>query len=349
VVCGLCGAKRRCEGRIVCDMKRVVSLLPSATEILCRIGGKENFVGRSHECDWPTDLSAIPVLTGQRTVYNPAGGIDSAAVDARVRASLDEAGSLYTLDADLLADLAPDVILTQDLCDVCCIDMSSVRDAIAKIGKKTGHEPRLIALSPETFEGVLDDHLTVGTAAGLEAEAAQAVFDLRSRWISAESYVNPYTEGPVVGFLEWTDPLYVAGHWSAQMIERAGGRHPLNECVPLPNSGAAAGMQAGQRVAGKSIRVPAEAFVATRPEALVICPCGLSLEQAWDETERLRDTAEWWGGLPAVRTGRVAVVDGSAMFNRPGPRLADAFEWLVGWLNGRDSLIPDDFPWREFK
>lgn len=332
-------------------MKRVVSLLPSATEILCRIGGGGMLIGRSHECDFPKELSAIPALTGQRTVYDPQGGTGAAAVDTQVREAMssDGAASLYTLDTGLLTELAPDVILTQDLCEVCSIDLASVNTAVRAIAENTGRAPEVIALSPETVEGVLDDHLKVGRAVGLEARAAQAVFELRGRWISAESYVNPYTEGPVVGFLEWPDPLYVAGHWTVQIIERAGGRHPLNEGVPKADMGAAAGMQAGQRVAGKSIRVPAEAFVATRPGFLVVCPCGLTLEQAWAETERLRDEAAWWGDLPAVRSGNVAVVDGSAMFNRPGPRLVDAFEWLTGWLNDRPELIPAGFPWRMFR
>lgn len=329
-------------------MKRVVSLLPSATEILCRLGGAPMLVGRSHECDAPQEISDRPVLTGQRTGYDPGSGQTAALVDEQVRAALDTAGSLYTLDAEAIIDLDPDVILTQDLCPVCAIDLESVRGVAQRIGEKTGRAPEVIALAPETIEGVWDDHLKVGRAVGLEEAAGEAVFEMRSRWITAESFVNPYTEGPVVGFLEWTDPLFIAGHWSAQMIERAGGRHPLNECVPRQNAGAAAGMQAGQRVAGKSIRVPAEAFAATLPEFLVVCPCGLTLDQALAEAERLAREASWWGDLPAVRAGRVAIVDGNEMFNRPGPRLVDAFEWLVGWLNDRPDLLPEGFPWRAF-
>lgn len=336
-------------------MKRVASLLPAATEILCRIGGRDTLVGRSHECDVPTGLSAIPVLTGQRTAFEPDQSVDSAEIDRQVRAASERAQTngdsqgLFTIDAARLIDLAPDVILTQDVCSVCAIDLESVRGIARTIGERAGRAPEIIALAPETIEGVFDDHLAVGKAVGLEAESARAVFELRSRWIAAESFVNPYTEGPVVGFLEWTDPLYVAGHWSAQMIERAGGRHPLNECVPRANMGAAAGMQAGQRVAGKSIRVPAEAFAATRPEYLVVCPCGLNLDQAMAETEKLAASSDWWAGLPAVQADRVAVVDGNQMFNRPGPRLVEAFEWLAGWLNGREELMPTGFPWRPFR
>src|SRR5690606_6297571 len=137
------------------------------------------------------------------------------------------------------------------------------------------------------------------------------------------------------------------GHWTVQLIERAGGRHPLNETVARPDAGAAAGPQQGERVAGKSVRAPAEALAATRPEALVIAPCGLSVEQTRRAVEADLRGQGWFEGLPAVRSGRVALVDGSRMFNRPGPRLAEAFEWLVGWLNGRPELIPEGFPWEE--
>jgi iron complex transport system substrate-binding protein len=326
---------------------RVVSLLPSATEIIARVGGTDLLVGRSHECDWPEGLGDLPVLTAQRTAFDASSETASADIDERVRASMEAREPLYTLDTGLLAELEPDVIVTQDLCDVCSIDLGTVRGAAAEMARK-GRDVDVVTLAPETFEGVLDDHLTVGRAIGMEAEASRAVVELRGRWLGAESYVNPYTEKPSVGFLEWTDPLFIAGHWSAQMIERAGGRHPLNETVPKPGSGAAAGLQAAERVAGKSIAVPGDVFAASLPEFLVICPCGLGLDDAVREAERLRDRAEWWGGLPAVRRGRVAVVDGSAMFNRPGPRLVDAFSWLVGWINDRPHLIPDGFPWRSF-
>lgn len=324
---------------------RVVSLVPSATEILARIGGIDTLVGRSHECDHPSKIAELPVLTAQKTTFDPASGVGSAEVDAAVRRAMIGGGeSLYTLDTDLLADLRPDVVLTQDLCEVCSIDLGSVRGVLAGLESRTGHAARVLALSPETIEGVLDDHLAVGRAVGMEPEAAGAVFELRSRLHAAEAYVNPYTEGPVVGFLEWTDPLFIAGHWTVQLIERAGGRHPLNETVPRPGSGAAAGMQAGERIAGKSIRVPPGIFAASGPEFLVISPCGLSLEEAVAEARRLA-REPWWADLPAVRAGRVAAVDGNQMFSRPGPRLVDAFEWLVGWLNDRPEIIPADFPW----
>ncbi len=319
---------------------RVVSLLPSATETLAAIGALDLLVARSHECDFPDGLAHLPALTAQRTRYDAASPTAASDVDARVREARAAGQSLYELDANALAALKPDVILTQDLCDVCSIDLRSVRGVAATLDPA----PEVIALNPETIEGVLDDLLTVGRAVGRAREASRAVVALSDRMLRAQEHVNAYEQGPVVGFMEWTDPIFVAGHWTVQLIERAGGRHPLNETVADDDAGSAAGLQQSQRRAGRSIAVSPEVFAATRPDCLVIAPCGLTLDQTRAEAARLHEKT-WFRELPAVRAGRVALVDGSAMFNRPGPRLVDAFEWLVGWVQGRPELIPDGFPW----
>ncbi len=320
---------------------RVVSLVPSGTEIVCLLGARASLVGRSHECDFPPGLGAVPILTGSRTSADWSAPDAAAGIDRQVREAVGSGASLYTLDEARLADLRPDLIVTQGVCSVCSIDPDAVRGAAARIDPRPG----VLSLDPTTVEGVLDDVLRVGKALGREREAMHAVVALRERADRAMEHVNPYADGPVVGFMEWTDPIFTAGHWTVQLIERAGGRHPLNETVARPGSGAAVGPQQAERVAGASISVPPEVFVATRPEALVLAPCGLSLDRAWAETAKLAERA-WFRDLPAVRAGRVAVVDGNQMFNRPGPRLFDALEFLVGWLNGRDHLIPPDFPWR---
>jgi iron complex transport system substrate-binding protein len=320
---------------------RVASLVPSATEILCAIGGRSLLVGRSHECDFPQGLEAVPVLTASQTHADWAAADAARSVDAQVRGATALGEPLYTLDADRLAERRPDLILTQDVCSVCSIDQAAVR----RVADRLNPRPAVLSLDPATVEGVLDDMLRVGRAVGREREAMHAVVALRERADRALEHVNPYVDGPVVGFMEWTDPIFVAGHWSVQLIERAGGQHPLNETVAKPGSGAAVGPQQAERVAGHSVTVTPEIFAAVRPEALVIAPCGLTLDQAWAETGKLAEQA-WFRDLPAVRGGRVAVVDGNQMFNRPGPRLFDALEFLVGWLNGREDLIPQGFPWR---
>jgi len=314
---------------------RVVSLLPSATETLCLLGGSDLLVGRSHECDFPASIQDRPVLTAQITEFTTP-----AEVDRQVSTALAEGRALYTLDTDLLADLRPDVILTQDLCEVCSIDLDTVRGAAAEMDPR----PQIVALNPTTIEGVFDDVLTVGRAVGREMEGRDAVVRLRERLSAAQDYVPAFYEGPVTAFLEWTDPIFVGGHWTPQLIERAGGRHPLNPTSPALGSGAGAMAGGAERVAGKSRRATPEEVVETRPEALIVCPCGLDLDATREAVQAIA-SEEWWRSLPAVRTGRVALVDGNQMFNRPGPRLVDAFEWLVGWLNDRPELMPRGFPW----
>lgn len=270
---------------------RIVSLLPSATESLCAIGGESLLVGRSHECDHPDSISHLPVLTGQRT-----HATSSAAIDRQVRESLSsEVGiaSLYTLDADLLRSLQPDVILTQNLCRVCSIDLDTVRSIAG--GMKPS--PRIVSLNPATIEEVFDDLLTIGHATGLDAEAQRAMVALRGHYWEALDYVNPYLEGPEVAFLEWMDPLFAGGHWTPQLIEAAGGRHSLNT--------------AGE----KSRQITPEELVEVMPERLIICPCGYDLTAIRRELDTLTNT-KWWKLLPAVQNDLVVLVDGNQMFNR---------------------------------
>lgn len=314
---------------------RVVSLLPSATELLAEVGGLNLLVGRSHECDWPPEVGRVPALTGQAIKST-----DCASIDREVREQLSTGQSLYTLNEAALAALAPDVIVTQDLCEVCSIDLKTVQ----RVASRLPGPPVVLSLNPHTVEDILDDVLRVARAVGREAAGVESLVRLRERLFSAGDFVNPFHDGPSVALLEWTDPLFSAGHWTAQLIERAGARHPLNPTVPRPQAGAAAGPQHGERVAGKSGRVTSAELVGSAPEYLVVAPCGLGLDAAMACAHALSEQ-HWWNSLPAVKNGRVAVVDGNQMFNRPGPRIADAFEFLVGFINERPELIPAGFPW----
>lgn len=301
---------------------RIVSLLPSATEILCAIGGGEDLVGRSHECDYPNTVEPLPILTGQRISEGT-----SAQIDAEVRKQA-EAGiqSLYTLDEDLLRSLKPDLILTQDLCEVCSIDLATVQ-RIAGDMKQT---PEILSLDPNTIFEVFDDLLRVGVATGRSGQAENAMVKLRDKYWSAIDYVNPYEPGPEVLFMEWIEPVFVGGHWTPGMIEKAGGRHSLNP------EGA------------KSHQVSPEDILASAPDRVIVCPCGMDLARIEVEVDALKNS-DWWASIPAALNGTpdsIVAVDGNAMFNRPGPRLVDAFCWLVGWLNDRPKLVPDNFPVR---
>ena len=297
---------------------RVISLLPSATELLCAVGGESMLVGRSHECDHPPAIMDRPVLTAQRT-----GAPTSAGIDAEVRATLESGDSLYVLDEVLLRELQPDVILTQDLCSVCSIDLDSVRRVAATLDPV----PTVVNLDPRTIFDVFDDLLKVASAIGLEESGKRAMVDLRARYWEAIDYVTPYVRQPEIAFLEWADPPFAGGHWTPGLIEAAGGRHSLNQ-------------------EGKPSRqVAPEELIESMPDRVIVCPCGFDLDRTERELDVLRETT-WWNMLPAVQEGQVAIVDGSAMFNRPGPRLVDAFCWLVSWIQDRPEVLPPGFPVR---
>lgn len=332
---------------------RIISLLPSATELLCAIGGGHLLVGRSHECDWPPSITHLPSLTSQVIPISHETSLSPAQIDALVRehlapttsdpsATAPTAQSLYRIDGAAIAALRPDIIITQDLCGVCSIDLATVRALAAGLAPS----PTIISLNPTTVEDMLDDALRLGEAVGLADEARRAVVALRDRLFRAGEHVNPFDDGPSLAFLEWTDPLFTAGHWTVQLIERAGARHPLNPTIiAAPHAGAAAGPQHGERKAPHSFAITTQQLVASLPQALVICPCGLNLEATHAAAASLA-CQPWWQDLPAVRSNRVAIVDGNQMFNRPGPRLVDAFEWLVAWLHNLPT--PPGFPWRPF-
>ena len=302
---------------------RVCSVLPSATEILCFVGGEHLLVGRSHEDNYPASVQRLPILTGQRTQFTTA-----ADVDRQVSASLKQGDSLYTLDVDALAALAPDLILTQDICSVCAIDLPTVERAAAAMGPSP---PRVLSLNPLTLDDVLRNVLEVGAAAGLEASARAAHARLVERIGAVEARARADGAAPRysnVAFIEWPDPLYVGGHWTPELIERAGGSHPLHAAAAGGGS-------------GRSFAISADALVASDPDVIVFCPCGLDLAATRREAARLEKLA-WWRSLAAVRAGRVVLVDGDAMFNRPGPRLVDCLEWLAAVLRGAPE--PRGFP-----
>lgn len=324
---------------------RVVSLVPSATEALCLLGGEQLLVGRSHECDFPTTITDRPILTSQTTDFAAAGGSGaSIAIDRQVSDAAHAGQSLYRLNAELLRSLQPDLILTQDLCGVCSIDLGSVREVV----KTLRPEPRILSLNPHTFEDVLDDLLRIGRAIDRPAAAEHAVIGLQSRFFTAAEFVNAFTRPVPTLFVEWLEPIFVGGHWVPQLIERAGGAALLNPTGPLPGAGAGAGRQMAHRVAGPSRRISHADAESAAPEAIVVCPCGLSLGQAEAELAQVSQRP-WFARSVAAASGRVAMVDGTQMFSRPGPRLVDAYEWLVGWLNDIPDLISPDFPWSPWR
>eukprot|EP01059_Diplonema_ambulator_P036239 TRINITY_DN8969_c1_g2_i1.p1 TRINITY_DN8969_c1_g2~~TRINITY_DN8969_c1_g2_i1.p1 ORF type:complete len:596 (+),score=86.83 TRINITY_DN8969_c1_g2_i1:64-1851(+) len=305
-------------------MKRVCSVLPSATEVLCIIGGEEMLVGRSHEDNFPESIADRPVLTGQVTNKEWTSARE---IDRQVSEFLKEGKSLYLLDEQLLSELRPDVILTQDICSVCAIDLDTVR----RVAKSMFPSPKVVSLNPQNLEDVLKDFIIVGEAVGLLDESHAALKKFEDRIAKAVSEV-PSDATPVnIAFIEWSDPIYVGGHWTPQIIQMAGGTHPLN---PVKPSGGA----------GKSFAVPHKDVEASDPDIIIICPCGLKIPQATMEAHSLY-SHEWFRNMRAVKNNKVYIVDGDAMFNRPGPRLVDCLEWLVSLLHDKLHLCPPSFPY----
>lgn len=286
--------------------QRICSLLPSATEIVCALGLDDRLVGVTHECDYPPEATRKPRVTSS---VIDSEGMSSREIDAAVRESLAEQATIYHLDRRLLDRLQPDLVLTQELCDVCAVGSNEVREVVATLSPV----PRVVSLEPRTLVEVLDSILLVGRLAGTMRAAIQLVEDLRAR-IDAVS--RAVTEQPVISVLtlEWIDPVFVGGHWVPEMVDRAGGRDVLG--------------QAGY----PSREVSWHQIVASAPDVVILMPCGFGLERSIEEF-RAADFPPEWRQLPAVRHDRVYAVDGSSYFNRPGPRLVDGVEILGAILH----------------
>jgi iron complex transport system substrate-binding protein len=281
---------------------RIVSLISSATEILFALGLSEQVLAVSHECDYPPAAQKLRRATRSRI----DSARESGAIDAEVK-SLTAAGSaLYDLDAALLRELAPDLIVTQAQCDVCAVRYADVMDLV-------GSEPalaatRVLALNPQSLDEALADVLRVGRACDAMPAARAYVAGLVER--VGRIATAKYVQRPRTVCIEWTDPLMTAGNWTPQLVELAGGT------CGLATAGA------------HSQYVPWEEIVEFDPEVLVVSPCGFNLARSLAEAKALTQLPGW-NGLSAVRAGRAFVVDGNAYLNRSGPRLVDSLEILA--------------------
>lgn len=282
---------------------RVVSLLPSATEMVCAVGAREQLVGVSHECDFPADVVGLPVLTSAKILPMASSG----AIDRSVRQVLKDALAVYDVDVDGLREVRPDVIVTQDLCDVCAVSYDDVCRAAQSLGNP---QLEIVNLHPEVLGDVWAGVCQVGAALGRDAQAQAAVAALQARVNAVEERAAAATDLPRVLSIEWLDPVMIGGMWMPELIALAGGQ-PL---VTSPGEHAPT--------------LDRDALRAIDPEVVVIKPCGFALERTLKEADLVRavlaDT-----GWTAVRDGRVYVADGNAYFNRPGPRIADSLELLA--------------------
>ncbi len=290
---------------------RIASLLPSATEILFALGLGEDVAGVTHECDFPPEARKRRVVVRPRLPH----GLSAAEIDRRVSEFLARGESLYSVDAEALRTIEPDLILTQELCDVCAASPDDLGTALASLPRA----PRVISLTPHTLPDVWRDIVAVGEATGRVAQARALVAQLEERVAAVARAVEGATR-PRVACLEWLDPPYCGGHWVPEMVERAGGRDILG--------------RAGQ----PSFRVSWDDVSAAQPEVIVLMPCGYGMEDVLKEFANTPLPAVW-KELPAVRAGRVFAVDASGYFSRPGPRLAGGVEILAHALHpGRVSL-----------
>lgn len=289
---------------------RVVSLLPSASEIVCRIGMEASLVGVSHECDFPASLRGLPALTSSR--LGPPGR-GSEAIDADVRAALLDALALYTVDAEALASLRPDVIITQDLCEVCAVSIDDVRSAVARLAATESIE--IVSLRPVEFSDMLDDVERVAAALGVPEKGLQARRELAVRMQALALRSSIAADRPRVASVEWLSPIMLGGTWMPELIEAAGG--------------VAVGVERGKAAPTVSM----DELVALAPDVVLIKPCGFDLAQSYEEPELLEAFGE------ALPNARIFLADGNAYFNRSGPRLVDSAEILAACLH--PTLFPD--------
>ena len=286
---------------------RIASLLPSATEIVCALGMEDDLVAVTHECDYPDSVRDKPVLT--RSVLSSASS--GAEVDRHIRELVHEGSSIYALDAPLLEALRPDLILTQELCEVCAVSYPIVERAVRRLGSS----PQLVSLEPETIEDVFENIRVVGRLAGRSAIAERVCDSLRRRVAAVEQRVAGRPRRRVV-CLEWVDPPFNCGHWTPELVTIAGGDERLGVA-----------------------RQPAhlidwQQVIDADPEVVVVMACGFSLDRS------LREVETAGGRFEALRA-QIWVVDGNAFFSRPGPRLVDSVEIMAGILHPGAVDAPD--------
>jgi len=288
---------------------RIVSLLPSATEIVYALNLGEALVGITHECDYPADARAKAIVTRSLLDHTHAS---SAEIDQAVRQQLQDGLSLYSLDHNLLAQLAPDVILTQALCEVCAVSYGEVERAVRDVSAEYRQlAPKVLSLEPNGLDDILATIATVGAATGASAQAATLIGQLRARIDRVRTKVAGITRRPRVACLEWLDPIFGPGHWLPELVEIAGGQPGLG--IAHTHS---------RRVAWGDV-------IAFAPEVIIVTPCGFDLQRTIDEALQVLPSRTGWHALPAVRQGRVYAVDGNAYFSRPGPRVVDSLELLA--------------------
>ncbi|MCH9048660.1 MAG: cobalamin-binding protein [Proteobacteria bacterium] len=299
---------------------RIISLLPSATEIICSLGLREHLVGVTHECDYPVDVVGLPIVT-KSAIPHDASSID---IDQLVRSQLETTTALYSLNVELLDELHPDIIVTQALCEVCAVSEAEIEASICQLSKR----PRVVNLEPMCLKDVFDTLLLVGQETNQRDIAVDVVHALNTRVervrVLTESHIKK-AQYPKVAFLEWIDPPFNAGHWTPELIEMAGGIDCLgNKHQP-------------------SQTTLWERIIEVQPDVMFVACCGFSMERAIQDLPILQAN-EGWEDLPCVKRNRVYFSDGNAYFNRPGPRLVDSLEIIANALHPDVHILSMNLP-----
>jgi iron complex transport system substrate-binding protein len=293
------------ETRSLAEM-RICSLLPSATEVLFALGLGDSIAGVTHECDFPPEAASKPALISPRV--DPHAKSDD--LDRSVRELTARAESLYAVRDDLLREIEPDLIITQDLCHVCAASPDDLASALAKMPKR----PLILTLQPHTLADVWNDIRRIGEATGKSREADEFAKLQEQKVAAIRAGVNSARSRPRVACIEWLDPIYVGGHWVPEMVEAAGGADVLG------------------RPGEPSFTVTSDQVIAAKPDVIVIMPCGFSVKHTTEELRRTPLPPEW-NQLAAVRAGRVFIVEANSYFSRSGPRLAEGVAILAGLLH----------------
>ncbi|MCA1850200.1 MAG: cobalamin-binding protein [Acidobacteria bacterium] len=289
------------------ERPRIVSLLPSATEIVCSLGLEGSLLGVTHECDYPPAVAGLPRLTSSRISHET---MTSAEIDHAVRSHLFGHGSIYDLDEESMRALRPDLILTQELCEVCAVSYERVERAARMF--ETG--AKVVSLEPNTIEDIFANIKTVGELTGREARASEVVRQLRARLDRVLAATRDVRRRPRTLMLEWLEPAFAPGHWVPEQVRIAGGDHAFG------------------RAGRPSVTTTAEEIREYAPEVIVLIPCGYYKEDVLRQLPHTR-LPEGWGELPAVRDRRVWAVDATSYFSRPGPRVVNGAEILARILH----------------
>ena len=297
--------------------QRIVSFLPSATEMVCALGLADQLVGVTHECDYPEEVKHKPVVVRSAI---PTEKMSPKEIDVAVSDRIRSGASLYLVEEELIQKLAPDLILTQNLCQVCAPSGNEVSQVLKSLSRK----PEILWMTPKSLAEIDDNVSALGQATGRTKEAETLIASGRFRLEGLASKTRNLALRPRVFCMEWIDPVYCSGHWMPEMVELAGGVDLLS------------------RKGEDSVRISWDEVVKWAPEVLIVAPCGFHLDKVLEQAPQLFRYAGW-SGLPAVRQGRVYAVDATSYFARPGPRVVDGTELLAHLIH------PELFPWKGAK